>query len=98
MSGLQNFLTPFSHLVFANRDKVIVLLAGVLALVVIQLLVARWGNERLQRDLAAAKPGGPSGRGPPHATHSPRAAGAPPPEKGAPPPVQARPTHPSNLA
>jgi len=44
MSGLQNFLTPFSHLVFANRDKVIVLLAGIHALVVIQLLVARWRN------------------------------------------------------
>jgi CheY-like chemotaxis protein len=61
MSGLQDFLTPFSHLVFANRDKVIVLLAGVLALVTIQLLVSRWRAERLRRDLAAAKSGGSSG-------------------------------------
>ena len=58
MIGLQNFLTPFSHLVFANRDKVIVLLAAILALVTIQLLVARWRAERLRRDLAAAKSGG----------------------------------------
>ncbi len=46
MSGLQDFLTPFSHLIFANRDKVIVLLAGLLAWFTIQLLVTRWRNER----------------------------------------------------
>ena len=52
MSGLQDFLTPFSHLIFANRDKVIVLLAALLAWFTIQLLVTRWRNERLERDLA----------------------------------------------
>ena len=55
MSGLTNFLTPYSHLIFANRDKVIVVLALVLGWTVIQLLVARWRTERLQRDLTAAR-------------------------------------------
>ena len=55
MSGLTNFLTPYSHLIFANRDKVIVVLALVLGWTVIQLLVARWRTERLQRDLTTAR-------------------------------------------
>src|SRR6202165_4178348 len=55
MSGLQDFFAPFSHLLFANRDKAIVLLGILLGWFTIQLLVARWRNERLQRDLAAAK-------------------------------------------
>ena len=55
MSGLTNFLTPYSHLIFANRDKVIVVLALVLGWTVIQLLVARWRTERLERDLTAAR-------------------------------------------
>ena len=38
MSGLQNFLTPFSHLVFANRDKVILLLGLLLAWFTVWLL------------------------------------------------------------
>src|SRR5207244_1392176 len=64
MSGLQEFLTPFSHLIFANRDKVIVLLAALLGWFTIQLLITRWRNERLERDLSAAKTGGsaPGGR------------------------------------
>src|SRR5438093_285563 len=63
MSGLQEFLTPFSHLIFANRDKVIVLLAALLAWFTIQLLITRWRNERLERDLSAAKSGGSGGGG-----------------------------------
>src|SRR5947207_1443586 len=54
MSGLQEFLTPFSHLIFANRDKVIVLLAALLAWFTIQLLIPRWRNQRLERALSAA--------------------------------------------
>jgi CheY-like chemotaxis protein len=95
MSGLQTFLTPFSHLVFANRDKVIVLLAGILALVVIQLLVARWRNERLQRDLAAAKSGGSSGGGRRYVTNAPVVEEAP--ESGALPPVKGGRTYARNL-
>jgi CheY-like chemotaxis protein len=55
MSGLQDFLAPFSHLLFANRDKAIVVLGILLGWFTIQLLIARWRNERLQRDLATAK-------------------------------------------
>src|SRR3982074_1096235 len=55
MRGLQDFFAPFSHLLFANRDKAIVLLGILLGWFTIQLLIARWRNERLQRDLAAAK-------------------------------------------
>jgi CheY-like chemotaxis protein len=97
MSGLQNFLTPFSHLVFANRDKVIVLLAGVLALVTIQLLVTRWRNERLHRDLAAAKSGGSSGGGRRYVTNAPIVEEAPPVESGALPPVKGGRTYARNL-
>jgi len=57
MSGLQDFLAPFSHLLFANRDKAIVALGILLGWFTIQLLIARWRNERLQRDLTAAKSG-----------------------------------------
>ena len=55
MSGLKDFLTPYSHLLFANRNPVIVLLAVVLGWTAIQLLVARWRTERLERDLRAAQ-------------------------------------------
>ena len=87
MSGLQEFLTPFSHLIFANRDKVIVLLAALLAWFTIQLLITRWRNERLERDLSAAKSGGSGGGGrryaaSPSADESHAEGGALPPVKG----------------
>ena len=88
MSGLQDFLAPFSHLLFANRDKAIVALGILLGWFTIQLLIARWRNERLQRDLAAAKsaPSGSSGRryAPSLQVDEPAAAegGALPPVKG----------------
>jgi CheY-like chemotaxis protein len=95
MSGLQDFLAPFSHLLFANRDKAIVGLALVLGWFTIQLLIARWRNERLQRDLAAAK-SGPSG------SSSRRYAPSlqveePPAESGALPPVKGGRTYARNL-
>jgi CheY-like chemotaxis protein len=96
MSGLQDFLTPFSHLVFANRDKVIVLLAGILALVTIQLLVSRWRTERLRRDLATAKSGGSSGGGRRYVTTAPVVEEAPV-ESGGLPPVKGGRTYARNL-
>jgi CheY-like chemotaxis protein len=96
MSGLQDFLTPFSHLVFANRDKVIVLLAGILALVTIQLLVSRWRTERLRRDLAAAKSGGSSGGVRRYVTNAPVAEEAPV-ESGMLPPVKGGRSYARNL-
>src|SRR5437867_3697700 len=95
MSGLQEFLTPFSHLIFANRDKVIVLLAVLLGWFTIQLLISRWRNERLERDLSAAKSGGPGGGGRRYAPSAPveevRAEG------GALPPVKGGRTYARNL-
>src|SRR2546430_15615462 len=94
MSGLQDFLTPFSHLIFANRDKVIVLLAALLAWFTIQLLVTRWRNERLERDLTAAKSAPTSSGGRRYATEAP--GGEPPVGSGAPPPAKGGRTHARN--
>src|SRR3989442_13059761 len=95
MSGLQEFLTPFSHLIFANRAKVIVVLAVLLGWFTIQLLIPRWRNERLERDLSAAKSGGPGGGGRRYAPSAPadevRAEG------GALPPVKGGRTYARNL-
>jgi CheY-like chemotaxis protein len=95
MSGLQDFLTPFSHLVFANRDKVIVLLGALLAWFTIQLLVTRWRNERLERDLAAAKTSPASTGGRHYAANTP--AEEPPAETGAFPPIKGGRTYARNL-
>ncbi|HXN05025.1 MAG TPA: response regulator [Candidatus Acidoferrum sp.] len=95
MSGLQDFLAPFSHLLFANRDKAIVALGLLLGWFTIQLLIARWRNERLQRDLAAAKsaPSGSSSR-----RYAPSAqVEEPPVESGALPPVKGGRTYARNL-
>src|SRR2546421_11931158 len=96
MSGLQEFLTPFSHLIFANRDKVIVLLAALLAWFTIQLLITRWRNERLERDLSAAKSGGSGGGGRRYAASPP--ADESHAEGGALPPVKGGRTYARNLA
>jgi len=95
MSGLQDFLAPFSHLLFANRDKAIVGLGILLGWFTIQLLVARWRNERLQRDLTAAKsaPSGSSNR-----RYAPSLqVDEPPAESGALPPVKGGRTYARNL-
>src|SRR5256714_15607285 len=94
MSGLQDFLTPFSHLIFANRDKVIVLLAALLAWFTIQLLVTRWRNERLERDLTAAKSAPTSSGGGRHAPEGPGEEA--PPAKGALPPGEGGRNHPAH--
>jgi CheY-like chemotaxis protein len=96
MSGLQDFLAPFSHLLFANRDKAIVVLGLLLGWFTIQLLIARWRNERLQRDLAAAKsaPSGSSGR---RYAPSAQVEEPPPVESGALPPVKGGRTYARNL-
>jgi hypothetical protein len=55
MSGLQNFLAPFSHLLYANRNFFIILLCLVLFLVAVDALVHRWRTARLQTDLSTAR-------------------------------------------
>jgi CheY-like chemotaxis protein len=57
MSGLQNFLAPFSHLLFANRNIVIVLLCAGLFWVALDALVHRWRAARLETDLSTARSG-----------------------------------------
>jgi CheY-like chemotaxis protein len=96
MSGLQDFLAPFSHLLFANRDKAIVGLGILLGWFTIQLLIARWRNERLQRDLAAAK-SAPSGSSSRRYAPSLQAEEPPPAESGALPPVKGGRTYARNL-
>jgi CheY-like chemotaxis protein len=96
VNGLQDFLTPFSHLIFANRDKVIVLLAGLLAWFTVQLLVTRWRNERLERDLHAAKNAAPTGGGRRYASSAPVVEEAPA-EGGVLPPVKGGRTYARNL-
>ena len=94
MSSLQDFLAPFSHLLFANRDKAIVVLGILLGWFTIQLLIARWRNERLQRDLAAAKsaPAASSSR-----RYAASASEEAPAESGALPPVKGGRTYARNL-
>jgi CheY-like chemotaxis protein len=96
MSGLQDFLAPFSHLLFANRDKAIVALGILLGWFTIQLLIARWRNERLQRDLAAAK-SAPSGSSSRRYAPNVHADEPPPIESGALPPVKGGRTYARNL-
>jgi CheY-like chemotaxis protein len=55
MSGLENFLAPFSHLLFANRNLDIVVLCFVLFAVAIHALNNYWRAERLERDLSSAR-------------------------------------------
>src|SRR3982074_3485071 len=89
MSGFQEFFAPFTHLLFANRDKAIVVLGILLGWFTIQLLIARWRNERLQRELAAAKaaPASSSSRRyspTPQIEEAPVETGGPPAGKGRP--------------
>ena len=95
MSGLQDFFAPFSHLLFANRDKAIVLLGILLGWFTIQLLIARWRNERLQRDLAAAK-SAPASSSPRRYAPTPQVEEAPV-ESGGLPPVKGGRSYARNL-
>jgi CheY-like chemotaxis protein len=96
MSGLTNFLTPYSHLIFANRDKVIVVLALLLGWTVIQLLVARWRTERLERDLTAARAN--QSTSPARARHMPaQLAEEAPAESGVLPPIKGGRSYARNL-
>jgi len=95
MSSLLDFLGPFSHLVFANRDKVIVLLGALLAWFTIQLLVTRWRNVRLERDLAATKTAPSSSGGRRYAANT--QAEEPPADGGVFPPIKGGRTYARNL-
>src|SRR2546421_3848305 len=55
MSGLENFLAPFSHLLFANRNLDIVLLCFILFGVAIYALNNHWRADRLERELTTSR-------------------------------------------
>jgi len=95
MSGLQNFLAPFSHLLFANRNVVIVLLCAGLFWVALDALIHRWRAARLETDLASAKSGTSMPVGRRYAPAAP--VEAPPTESGALPPVKGGRTYARNL-
>jgi CheY-like chemotaxis protein len=97
MSGLSNVLTPYSHLLFANRDKVIVVLALILGWTVIQLLVARWRTERLERDLSTARSGLSTSPARVRATASTAQADEAPGESGVLPPIKGGRSYARNL-
>ena len=98
MSGLQNFLAPFSHLLFWNRNLDIVVLCFALFFVTITALLNRWRADRLERDLTTARSNlsvSPAGR---RYAASPMVADAPPAETGGPlPPVKGGRTYARNL-
>ena len=95
MSGLQNFLAPFSHLLFANRNIVIVLLCAGLFWVALDALIHRWRAARLETDLATAKSGASAPMGRRYATSQPVQEA--PAESGALPPVKGGRTYARNL-
>ena len=95
MSNLQNFLAPFSHLVFANRNIVIVLLCAGLFFVALDALIHRWRATRLETDLSTARSGVPNTMGRRYSSAHP--AEEVPAESGALPPVKGGRTYARNL-
>jgi CheY-like chemotaxis protein len=88
VSNLENFLAPFSHLLFANRNLDIVILCFGLFVVTIIALTNRWQADRFERELTSnrsnppAAPGGRRYAGVPMVEESPQEAGGLPPIKG----------------
>jgi len=95
MSGLQNFLAPFSHLLFANRNIVIVLLCAGLFGVALDALIHRWRATRLEHDLSTARSGASNPTGRRYVTA--QAVEEAPPESGGLPPVKGGRTYARNL-
>ena len=96
MSGLQNFLAPFSHLLFANRNIVIVLLCAGLFWVALDALIHRWRATRLENDLSTARSGASNTVGRRYVTTT-QVAEEPAAESGALPPVKGGRTYARNL-
>jgi CheY-like chemotaxis protein len=95
MSALQNFLAPFSHLLFANRNLTIGLLCFVLFLVALDALIHRWHRKRLEHELAKARSSGSQSTGRRYASgQAPEEASA---ESGVLPPVKGGRTYARNL-
>lgn len=97
MSGLENFLAPFSHLLFANRNLVIFFLCLGLFLAALDALIHRWKSQRLDRDLSAAKSGASSATSGRRYAASTVAEEAPREQGGALPPIKGGRTYARNL-
>src|SRR5438552_5062001 len=87
MSGLQNFLAPFSHLLFANRNIVIVLVCGARLAVASDALAQRGRAARPEPDRSTARAGASTTTGRRYVTgpaveETPTESGALPPVKG----------------
>jgi hypothetical protein len=96
MSGLTNFLAPFSHMLYSNRNIAIVVLCALLAWTSGHLFIARWRHQRLERDLAEARSNtGASART--YATPTRRQVEEQSPESGALPPVKGGRSYARNL-
>jgi CheY-like chemotaxis protein len=95
MSGLQNFLAPFSHLLFANRNLTIGLLCAILFFVAVDALVHRWHRKRLEHELGTARSSGSPSGGRHYATT--QAPEETPVESGGLPPVKGGRTYARNL-
>src|SRR2546421_8601383 len=95
MSGLQNFLAPFSHLLFANRNFVIALLCAGFFGVPLVALIHRWRAARLETALSTARSGASTTTGRRYVTG--QAVEETPGESGALPPVKGGRTYARNL-
>jgi CheY-like chemotaxis protein len=97
MTGLTNFLAPYAHLLYANRNFAIVVLCGLLAWTTGNLFISRWRQQRLQQDLADAKSSPSASSGRTYSTSSRRQMEEPPEESGGLPPVKGGRTYARNL-
>jgi CheY-like chemotaxis protein len=88
MSGLTNFLAPYSNLIFSHRNTIIVVLGIILGCTALYALYGHWRLQRLEREVRVARSGGrqPAGRyvgvQPVVEESPPEAAGGLPPVKG----------------
>ncbi len=57
MSGLTNFLAPYSNLIFSHRNTIIVVLGIILGCTALYALYGHWRVQRLERDVQAARSG-----------------------------------------
>src|SRR5437660_11011389 len=88
MSGLTNFLAPYSNLIFSHRNTIIVVLGIILGCTALYALYGHWRVQRLEREVRVARSAGrqPLGRyagvQPVAEESPPEASGGLPPGKG----------------
>ena len=96
MSGLTNFLAPYSNLIFSHRNTIIVVLGIILGCTALYALYGHWRVQRLEREVRVARSAGrqPMGR---YAGVQPVAEESPPEAPGGLPPVKGGRTYARNL-